>query len=102
MSGSARTRVFQQRADGTLVTLRVKPRSSRNQLEGISEETLVVRLTAAPVDNAANEMLVKLIAEWLGVSKSNIQIVSGEHNRLKTVLIKGLGESDVRKRLGVK
>jgi len=60
---------------------------------------LRVRLTAPPVDNAANEALVKILAEFFGLSKSNVAVVSGATSRRKQVLLRGLSMDDVERRL---
>jgi len=60
---------------------------------------LKVRLTAPPVDGAANEALVALLAERLGVPKRQVVIVRGATSRQKVVEVVGLSPSDVRQRL---
>ena len=80
------------------LAVRVLPRSSRNSIEW-EQETLKVRLTAPPVDGAANEALIALLAERLGLPKRSISIVSGATSRQKIVEIVGMAEEDVEKRL---
>jgi uncharacterized protein (TIGR00251 family) len=79
--------------------VQVKPRSSRNQIDGFTESALVVRLSSPPVENAANDALVRLLADWLGVPRSHVQIVAGGRSRVKTVLIGELNEAEIRRRL---
>lgn len=67
------------------IYVKVTPRSSRNEVVKISDGEYKVRLTAAPVDGAANEALVKLLAEYFDVAKSNIKIVGGKSARTKVV-----------------
>lgn len=68
------------------ITVRVIPRSSRNE---ISQEgdILKVRLTAPPVDGAANEALLKLLAERLALPRRSLHIVQGATGRQKTIQI---------------
>lgn len=68
------------------ITVRVIPRSSKNE---ISQEgdTFKVRLTAPPVDGAANEALLKLLAERLGLPKRALRIVQGTAGRQKIIQI---------------
>ena len=68
------------------ITVRVIPRSSKNE---ISQEgnTFKVRLTAPPVDGAANEALLKLLAERLDLPRRAIHIVQGATGRQKIVQI---------------
>ena len=58
-----------------------------------------MRLTAPPVDGAANEALIALLAERLGLPKRSISIVSGVTGRQKIVEIVGMAEEEVEKRL---
>ena len=80
------------------LAVRVLPRSSRNSIEW-EQETLKVRLTAPPVDGAANEALIALLAERLDLPKRSISIVSGLTSRQKIVEIVGMAEEEVEKRL---
>jgi uncharacterized protein len=73
-----------------LFCVRVIPRSSRSVVVGEQDGVLKVRLTAPPVDGAGNTELVKLIARTLGVSRSAVQIVSGETSRTKRVRVAGI------------
>ena len=71
------------------ITVRVIPRSSKNTLEW-QQGVLKVRLTAPPVDGAANEALIALLAERFGVPRRAISIVHGASGRQKTLEIVGL------------
>lgn len=75
---------------GVTFEVRVAPRASRNAIKGVEDGVLKVALTAAPVEGAANAALVKLLSKALGVSKSSVWIVRGEHARNKVVCIDGL------------
>ncbi len=81
-----------------LIAVRVIPRSSRNTLEW-EQGALRARLTAPPVDGAANEALIALLAERLGVPKRAIQIVRGATSRQKTVEIAGVTEEEVEQKV---
>ena len=73
------------------IIVRVIPRSSKNAIGWEREsETLKVRLTAPPVDGAANEALIALLAERLALPKRSISIVRGATSRQKTLEIVGL------------
>ena len=76
------------------ITVRVIPRSSKNSLAW-EQDTLKVRLTAPPVDGAANEALIAFLAQCLNVPKRHIQIVSGLSGRQKIVKIAGITEADI-------
>jgi uncharacterized protein (TIGR00251 family) len=71
------------------INVRVIPRSSKNAIAW-EEGALKVRLTAPPVDGAANEALLALLSERLGLPKRDIHIVHGATRRHKTVEITGM------------
>ena len=89
-----------EKADGVLVRVRVKPRASREKIEGPSPEgSLTIKLTSPPVDNRANQELIALLAKKLRVPKSAILIQSGERSRNKSVFIKGIEKPEAAKKL---
>ena len=65
--------------------MRVQPRASRDALSGEREGALVVRLTAPPVEGAANEALARFLGKTLGVAPSAVRVVSGTTGRNKVV-----------------
>lgn len=78
--------------DGCLLVIKLQPRSSKNKinfLQETKEQFLKINVTAPPVDNEANQALIKLLSEILHVPKSAIQILHGTASRLKTVFING-------------
>ncbi len=79
--------------------VRVKPRASRNALAGEREGALVVWLTAPPAEGRANEALVRVLGQALGVAPSRIRILSGASSRQKRVAVSGVGIAEVRARL---
>jgi uncharacterized protein len=81
-----------------LITVHVIPRSSKNVLEW-KQGTLKARLTAPPVDGAANEALQELLAKRLALPRRAISIVRGTSNRQKVVEIAGLTLADIQHRL---
>jgi uncharacterized protein (TIGR00251 family) len=87
--------------DGTRVALRVQPRASRNEVAGLHGDTLKVRLAAPPVDGAANEALVRYLAEILAVPRAAVTLVGGQSSRSKAVQVSGLAPGEVARRLGV-
>ena len=83
----------------TVVRIKVLPRSSSNQIVGREEGIFKVKLTAPPVEGKANKALKEFLAKRLGLSKRDVEIISGERSRLKSVLIHGLSREAVDKRL---
>ena len=88
-------------AGGVLLTVRVTPRASRNQVAGIDHGALKIKLTAPPVAGAANAALIKFVAAWLGVRPSAVAIAHGDKSRHKLVSIRGLTVEEIYKKLGV-
>ncbi len=78
------------------VGVHVQPRASRSEVVGTHGAALKVRLHALPVDGAANEALVLLLAEQLGVPRRAVRIVAGAAARAKTVEIDGTTAEAVR------
>jgi uncharacterized protein (TIGR00251 family) len=70
--------------------VRVIPRASRTGLAGIRDGRLLVRLTAPPVEGAANQALVRALATAFDIPRRAVRIVSGEHARQKSVLLEGV------------
>ncbi len=87
-------------ASGTIIDLRVIPRSPKAKLDGVRDGRWLVRVTAPPVDQAANDAVVRLLADVLDVPRSRIVIVAGATSRNKTVQIGGLTIDQVRARIG--
>jgi len=78
------------------VAVHVQPRASRSEIVGQHGAALKVRLQAPPVDGAANDALVRLLADALGVSPRSVRVVAGATSRAKTVEIDGTTEDAVR------
>ena len=67
--------------------VRVVPRASRSEVAGEHDGALRVRVTAPPVDGAANDEVVRILAKALGVSRSSVEIKSGHTSRVKQVRV---------------
>ena len=78
---------IQKNPRGAVFKVLVKPRSFKNMLTGIRDDALEIKLTAPPVNNAANRMCIKFLAKTLDVPKSSLEIVSGHTSRNKQVLL---------------
>jgi uncharacterized protein (TIGR00251 family) len=85
--------------DQVVLRVRVQPRASRDALGGERDGALVVRLTAPPVDGAANKALLRFLARALGVAPSALRIASGAKGRDKRVSVTGLDAATVLARL---
>jgi len=79
--------MFRDTAGGAVAAIRVTPRAGRSGIVGTRDDLLLVKLAAAPVDNAANDALVDVLSEALDVPRRDIRIVSGERSRTKKILV---------------
>jgi uncharacterized protein (TIGR00251 family) len=76
------------------LSVRIQPRASKNELTRMEDGKIKIRLTAPPVDGAANEALVRFLADVCSVAKSQVEIVSGHTGREKVIKISGISETD--------
>src|SRR5437867_5846823 len=83
------------------ISIRVQPRASRNAVVGWTGDTLNIRLTAPPVEGAANTACLKFLADLLDLPPSNLTIIKGDRSRQKVVRITGLSQEEVYVRLKV-
>jgi uncharacterized protein len=76
-------------------TVHVQPRASNNQIAGVHGDALKVRLTAPPVEGAANAELVAFLSSVFVVKRQSVRILAGESSRSKIVEIDGITERAV-------
>ena len=81
--------------EGVLFTVHVQPRASRNEVCGVQGDELKLRLTAPPVEDAANRLCIEYIAKLLGIAKSRVSIASGARSRHKTIKVKGIASEEI-------
>ena len=86
-------------AGGASITVRVIPRAGSSQIAGVRNGALLMRLAAAPLEGAANEALVSLLARILQIAPRNITIAAGHHSRNKRVVVQGMDPSTLREKL---
>lgn len=82
--------------EGTILTLHVQPRASKNEIIGEQDGALKLRLTSPPVEGAANKLCCEFIAKSCGLPKRDVTIISGEKSRHKRVLVSGLSVEDIQ------
>ncbi len=80
----------------------VTPRAGTSEVAGVERGALRLRVTAPPVEGAANRALVELLSEALGVPKRQVRLLSGERSRRKRVLIEGLRADELRARIAAR
>lgn len=82
-------------AEGTLLTVRAQPNARKNAVLGEHAGALKVAVTAPPEDGRANEALLDLLRDWLGLKRSQLELASGATNRNKQFLIRELSPDEV-------
>jgi len=92
--------VIQSTADGVVITVRVIPRAGRPGPAGARGDAVLVRVAAPPVDGAANDELIDVLAENLQVPRRAIAIVGGMRSRTKRVRVTGVDLVTASARLG--
>jgi uncharacterized protein len=75
-------------------TVQVQPKSSSDEIAGVHDGRLKIRISAPPVDGKANERLIEVLAKALGVSKSSVEIIKGKTSKIKTIKISGIDNND--------
>jgi len=89
-------------ANGVLLHVKVQPRASRNEIGEPLGNDLRVKVTAPPVDSAANEAVVKLLAKTLGLARGRVQLIRGQTSRQKVFLLQGITVDEVTQLLAKK
>ena len=91
-----------RQTDGAVsFAVKVAPRANKNEIPGFEGGVLKVRLKAPPIEGKANDALVKFLADALGISRSQIEIVSGQASRRKVVRIRGMSADRIEKVISI-
>ncbi len=77
----------EKKKEGLVFKITVLPRSSKNMVAGIYGDTLKIKLTAPPVDGAANKMCINFLAKSLELPRSSVEIISGHSSRVKKIFL---------------
>lgn len=75
--------------------VRVQPRASKDEIAGVMDGALKVRLRAPALEDRANEALCEYLAELLKTPKAAVRILSGHHSRTKRVEVRGVTQQQV-------
>jgi uncharacterized protein (TIGR00251 family) len=86
---------LQTREGAVILTVRVQPRASKDEIAGVMEGALKVRLRAPALEDRANEALCEYLADLLKTPKAAVRILSGHHSRSKRVEVRGVTEQQV-------
>jgi uncharacterized protein (TIGR00251 family) len=87
---------FTETPDGAEFTVRVIPRAKKTETVGELDGALKVRISAPPVDGAANDELIRFLSKLLKVPRSAVEIVSGSASRTKRIRIVGIAADSVQ------
>jgi hypothetical protein len=91
---------LRDRADGVLLSVKLQPRASTNEIGEPLGNELRIKVTAPPVDAAANEALIRLLAERLDCPRSRVELVRGHTSRHKLIKLHGLTAEEALRKLG--
>ena len=86
-------------ADGTLLLVKLQPRASASEICAPQGDELKIKVTAPPVDAAANEALVELLAEKLDCARNRVELVRGHKSRHKVIKLHGFAPEEVLPKL---
>ena len=79
---------IEEKPQGIVFRVFVQPRSSKNMVAGAYGDAIKIKLTAPPVDGAANRMCIQFLAKCLKVPRSSLEIISGHTGRNKRLLLR--------------
>lgn len=88
-------------ADGVRLSIKLQPRASANEICAPIGNELKIKVTAPPVDAAANEALLKLLAEKLDCARNRVELIRGNTSRHKTIMLHGFKPEEVAAKLTV-
>jgi uncharacterized protein (TIGR00251 family) len=90
-----------EKQSGCTFEVHLKPRAKRDGIVMGESGVLEISVTSPPVDDRANEHLVKLLSKRLSIPRSSIRIIKGGHSRNKVVALDGLTDTEVKNRIAV-
>jgi uncharacterized protein len=85
--------------DGVLLSIKLQPRASRNEIALPLGDELKIKVTAPPVDAAANEALIELLADKLDCARNRIELLRGHKSRHKTVKLYQFSPEEILRKL---
>lgn len=87
-------------SDGVLLAVKLQPRASKSEIVGPLGAELRIKVTAPPVDAAANEALLRLLAEVLDCPRGKVELIRGHTSRHKIIKLHGMQPNLVTAKLG--
>lgn len=79
-----------------VITVKIVPGSSRTEYAGLHGDMYKIKIAAPPEKGKANKMLINFLAGQFNIGKNDVQIQSGQTNRIKQVLLEGVSSQDVQ------
>jgi uncharacterized protein (TIGR00251 family) len=86
---------LQSNQEGVCLSVKVQPRASRNEIGEALGNELKIKIAAPPVDSAANDALVRFLAEVLDCARGDVQLMRGQTSRHKQILIRDMTIAEV-------
>jgi uncharacterized protein (TIGR00251 family) len=90
---------IREQAGDVLLSVKLQPRASKNEIGDPLGDELKIKVTAPPVDAAANQALIELLADVLDCSRGRIELIRGHTSRHKTIRVKNFSGADVEMKL---
>jgi uncharacterized protein (TIGR00251 family) len=90
---------LQQRKEGVCLLVKVQPRAACNEIGAVLGNELKIKVTAPPVDSAANEAVLELLADVLGCARNRVHLARGQSSSHKQILVQGMTLADVEAKL---
>lgn len=84
---------------GLTFDIRVIPHASRAEIVGVQDGSFKIKVTVPPIEGAANEACIKLLAKELGLKRSQMEIASGAKSRKKTIMVKDISKVELETKI---
>ena len=91
---------LRETAEGTYISVKLQPRATKNQIGPVHGNELKISVSAPPVDSAANEALVRLLADTLKCPRSSVHLTRGQTSRHKVIFVAGATVQSIKASLG--
>lgn len=82
-----------------ILSIRLTPNSSKDDFAGYCDEYVKIKVSAPPNENKANKKLLAFLSDTFNLSKSSVELISGDKSRLKRVLLKNIDEEKVKQKI---
>jgi uncharacterized protein (TIGR00251 family) len=93
---------LQSHPDGVILPVRAQAGARRNEVRGVQDGALKVCVTQAPEKGKANKAIAEVLAKWLGLRKSRLELISGETASQKKFLVRAIEKEDMAERINAR